>query len=87
MNKAQADVKWCIAEEKKNCEESISAVRTNVQKDLERTKLSAEQSATKSKGSAEAAKESAKLAQETQKYTRNQLDLQKEETNKIASEA
>jgi hypothetical protein len=86
MARCESNVKQAITEEKKSCVQTISDVRTKVQQDFERTKHSAEQAVTNAKESAQAAKESAKSAQETQKDTRKQLDLQKEETNKIISE-
>jgi hypothetical protein len=87
MDRCEANVKDTIAKQKEFCEQSISAVRTKIQQDVERTKFSAEQSAANAKESSQAAKESAESAQKTQKDTRRQLDLQKEETNRIISEA
>ncbi len=79
MDKCEANVKQTIAQQKEFCEQSITAVRTKIQQDFERTKQAAEQSSIN-------AKESSQAAKETQKDTKRQLDLQKEETNKIISE-
>ena len=87
MDKCEANVKQTVAEQKEFYEQSIFAVRTKIQQELERTKEAAERSAIKANDSAQAAKESAKLAQDTQKDTRKQLNLQKEETNTVISEA
>ena len=80
MDQCEAKVKQTITEQKEFCEQTINAVRTKIQGDFERTKVSAEQAATN-------AKESAKLTNETQKDTRRQLDLQKEETNTTIAQA
>ena len=87
METCKANVKKTIADETARSEQVISAIRTKVQQDFERTKQSAEQAAASAKESTQSAKESVKSAQETQKESRRQLDLQKEETNKVVAEA
>lgn len=87
MEKCELIVKQTIVEQKNLCEQTVSSIRAKVQQDFERMKQSCDQATAAAKESAQSAKELAKSAQETQKDNKRQLDLQKEETNKVISEA
>ena len=83
----KTSVKQTMAEETARSEQATTALRTKVQQDFERTKQAAEQASASAKESMQKANESVKSAQEMQKDSRRQLDLQKEETNKVVAEA
>ena len=80
IKNCEAKFKETAAQQKEFCERTISELRTKVEKDSERVKEAAKDSAT-------SAKQSLSRAQDVQRTTKEQLELQKNETKKTIAEA
>ncbi|CAF3304853.1 unnamed protein product [Rotaria socialis] len=85
-NQCETTVKQTVATQKEFYERMILEMRTKLERDVERAKEAARESAATAKESARAAQESASYAQEVQKITKNQLEVQRRETEKILAD-